>query len=211
MADNLALSRHVRVVSPQRMAGLRSGAKDDAAFFKTSSDSGIAYLLTGEILIGPKGFTVATRLTDTRAGTDIASNRVESASKADVIGASNQVAAAARRGLRIPLTEQVDTFNADFATQNSDAYEVYVQGLNAVSCLQVRGCGQAVQGGPREGAGLHDGEIPAGQRLCLDGRDRGSDKADQRRAWRGVAPSRSRGPVHPGTRRASSRAGTTMP
>jgi len=133
VADNLALSRHVRVVSPQRMAGLRSGAKDDAAFFKTSSDSGIAYLLTGEILIGPKGFTVATRLTDARSGTDVGSNRVEGASKADVIGASNQVAAAARRGLRIPLTEQVDTFNADFATENSEAYEIYVQGLNAVS------------------------------------------------------------------------------
>jgi eukaryotic-like serine/threonine-protein kinase len=133
VADSLALSRHVRVVSPQRMAGLRSGAKDDAAFFKTSSDSGIAYLLTGEILIGPKGFTVATRLTDARSGTDVASNRVEGASKADVIGASNQVAAAARRGLRIPLTEQVDTFNADFATENSEAYEIYVKGLNAVS------------------------------------------------------------------------------
>jgi len=136
VADSLTLSRHVRVVSPQRVAALRSDASSDAAFFKASAESGINFLLTGEILTGPKGFTVATRLTDTRSGTDVASNRVDSASKADVIGASNQVASAARRGLRIPLTEQVDTFNADFATQKIDAYEVYVQGLNAVSAYK---------------------------------------------------------------------------
>jgi tetratricopeptide (TPR) repeat protein len=89
--------------------------------------------VTGEILTGPSGFTVATRLTDTKAGTDVASNRADGASKSDVMGAANQVATAVRRGLRIPLTEGVDTFNADFATKNTEAYETYVKGLAAVS------------------------------------------------------------------------------
>ncbi|RPJ61882.1 MAG: serine/threonine protein kinase, partial [Acidobacteria bacterium] len=136
VADSLALSRHVRVVSPQRAAELRSGATDQGAFLKASSQSGISYMVTGEMLAGPGGFTVATRLTDTGAGTDIVSTRVDGASKSDVIGAANQVAAAVRRGLRVPLTEQVDTYTADFATQRTDAYEIYVQGLNAVSAYK---------------------------------------------------------------------------
>ena len=136
VADSLALSRHVHVVSPQRVAALRSGAADDAAFFKAAGESGLTYVLSGEIFTGPRGFTVATRLTHTRSGTEVGSNRVDSASKADIVGASIRVATSARRGLHIPLTEQVDTFNADFATQNTDAYEIYVQGLNAVSAYK---------------------------------------------------------------------------
>jgi tetratricopeptide (TPR) repeat protein len=92
--------------------------------------------VTGEILTGPSGFTVATRLTDTKAGTDVASNRADGASKSDVMGAANQVATAVRRGLRIPLTEGVDTYNADFATKNTEAYEIYVKGLSAVSAYK---------------------------------------------------------------------------
>jgi tetratricopeptide (TPR) repeat protein len=124
------------VVSPQRVAELRSAAKDDAAFFKAASEGGITHLVTGEILTGPTGFTVATRLTDTRAGTDLGSNRANGASESDIVGAANQVATSVRRGLRIPLTEGVDTYNADFATKNTDAYEIYVKGLAAVSAYK---------------------------------------------------------------------------
>ena len=173
VADSLALSRHVRVVSPQRAAALRSGTpRTRGHSSRLRARAASRTCVTGEMLTGPDGFTVATRLTDTGAGTDVVSTRVDGASKSDVIGASNEVAAAVSAGLRIPLTEQVDTYNADFATQKTDAYEIYVQGLNAVSAYKYDDAARLFQAVLAEGAGLHDGEVPPRERLRVHGRDR---------------------------------------
>jgi len=133
VADSLASSRHLRVVSPQRVAQLRQGAADDAAFMKAAAASGLAYVLTGEVLPAEGGFLVTSRLTDVRSGTQVASDRTPSTSASDVLGASNRIALAVKRGLRVPLTEGVDTYAADFATRNAPAYEAFVAGVSAMS------------------------------------------------------------------------------
>jgi serine/threonine-protein kinase len=138
VADGLALSRHVRVASPDRMAELRKASPDDAAFRRAAAESGVTHLLTGDVLAGPKGFTVTSRLVEAGSGTEITSRRVDSASRGDVVGASTEVTQAVKKGLRIPLVEGVDTFAADFATHNNEAYEAYVRGLAAISGYHYR-------------------------------------------------------------------------
>jgi tetratricopeptide (TPR) repeat protein len=133
VADSLASSRHLRVVSPQRVAQLRQGAADDAAFLQAAAGSGLAYVLTGEVLPADGGFLVTSRLTDLGSGTEVASDRTPSRSAADVLGTSNRIALAVKRGLRAPLTEGVDTYAADFATQHPPAYEAFVAGVTAMS------------------------------------------------------------------------------
>jgi tetratricopeptide (TPR) repeat protein/TolB-like protein len=138
VADGLALSRHVRVASPDRMAELRKASPDDAAFRRAAAESGVTHLLTGDVLTGPKGFTVTSRLVEAASGSEITSRRVDSASRGDVVGASTEVTQAVKKGLRIPLVEGVDTFAADFATHNNEAYETYVRGLGAWSGYHYR-------------------------------------------------------------------------
>ena len=138
VADGLALSRHVRVASPDRMAELRKASPDDAAFRRAAAESGVTHLLTGDVLSGPKGFTVHSRLVEAGTGNEITSRRVDSASRGDVVGASTEVTQSVKKGLRIPLVEGVDTFAADFATHNNEAYESYVHGLGAISTYRYR-------------------------------------------------------------------------
>ena len=138
VADGLALSRHVRVASPDRMAELRKASPDDAAFRRAAAESGVTHLLTGDVLSGPKGFTVHSRLVEAGTGNEITSRRVDSASRGDVVGASTEVTQSVKKGLRIPLVEGVDTFAADFATHNNEAYEAYVRGLAAISTYRYR-------------------------------------------------------------------------
>ncbi len=138
VADGLALSRHVRVASPDRMAELRRASPDDAAFRRAAAESGVTHLLTGDVLSGPKGFTVHSRLVEAGTGNEITSRRVDSASRGDVVGASTEVTQSVKKGLHIPLVEGVDTFAADFATHNNEAYESYVRGLGAISTYHYR-------------------------------------------------------------------------
>lgn len=138
VADGLALSRHVRVASPDRMAELRRASPDDAAFRRAAAETGVTHLLTGDVLSGPKGFTVHSRLVEAGTGNEITSRRVDSASRGDVVGASTEVTKSVKKGLHIPLVEGVDTFAADFATHNNEAYESYVRGLGAISTYHYR-------------------------------------------------------------------------
>jgi len=152
VADSLASSRHLRVVSPQRVAQLRQGAADDAAFMRAAAASGLAYVLTGEVLPADGGFLVSSRLTDVRSGTEAVSEQAPAASTAEVLGVSNRTALAVKRGLRVPLTEGVDTYAADFATQHASAYEAFVAGMAALSTYRydaaLAGFGDALAASP---------------------------------------------------------------
>jgi tetratricopeptide (TPR) repeat protein len=120
------------------MAELRKGAPDDAAFRRAAAEGGVTHLLTGDVLAGPKGFTVTSRLVETGSGNEVTSRRVDSASRGDVVGASTEVTQSVKKGLHVPLVEGVDTFAADFATHNNEAYEAYVRGLAAISTYHYR-------------------------------------------------------------------------
>ena len=133
VADGLAQSRHLRVVSMDRTLALRRGNADRAALQKAAAAAGIQYLLTGDILPGPAGLTVSTRLSDTRDGHELASGRADKLAPATLVGAADRIALVAKKGLGLPPTEGVDAYGADFVSKNPEAYESYVEGLHAVN------------------------------------------------------------------------------
>ena len=133
VADGLVPSRHVRVVSSDRMVALRKEHPDRAALLAASAAGGIQYLLTGDILQGAKGLTISARLSETKRGREVSAGRVDAPSPAALIGASDRIALVARKGLGLPPTEGVDAYGADFVSRNPDAYESYVAGLRAVN------------------------------------------------------------------------------
>jgi tetratricopeptide (TPR) repeat protein len=131
VTDNLAQSRHVRVVSPSRIQLLRKSISDPAALYKAMADGGIGFVVTGEILPGASGMTLSTRMSETKEGQDVASRRVDGLSKEALIRAADQIALAVKKGLNMPTTEGVDAYSADYASRNPAAYEAYVAGLQA--------------------------------------------------------------------------------
>ena len=132
VSDNLAQSRHVRVVSMDRMSTLVK-SHDGQLSAADAAAQDIAYLFSGEILPATEGYMVTGRLTDAAAEREIVSERLEAVGTEELISGSEQLASAIRRGLEIPPTESVDIYAADFAAGNPQAYEFYDQGLSALS------------------------------------------------------------------------------
>ncbi len=130
--DNLSQSRHVRVVSDDTLRSLLA-RHDGELGSEAAVEAGIDYLLKGEILKGASGLTVAARLTDTRAGSELASERLRDLTREELIPGADRLAKTVRRELSIPPDEEVDVYAADFASSNPAAYELYVAGLKAFS------------------------------------------------------------------------------
>ncbi len=132
VSDNLAQSRHLRVLSMDRMSSLMK-SHDGQLSAAEAAAQGIAYLFSGEILPAAEGYVVAGRLTDAAEEREIVSERLEAVGTEELIWGSEQLASAVRRGLEIPPTETVDIYAADFAAGNPEAYEFYDKGLSALS------------------------------------------------------------------------------
>ena len=126
---NLNQSKHLKPVSPARMADLKGQEDDRARLLNDAAKAGIRYLLTGTIFPDPQGLTVSFHLTDTRTGEDLASDSRKEASPEALFSAAEPIAVNARRAFRVPTEEQVDVFQADFAVGHPDAYNRYVTGL----------------------------------------------------------------------------------
>jgi tetratricopeptide (TPR) repeat protein/TolB-like protein len=133
VADNLAQSRHLRVVSADRTAALRKDNADRGALHRAAAAGGIGYLLTGDIREGPGGLTVSARVSDTRDGRELSAGRADGLSRPTLVGAADRVALVARKGLGLPPAEGVDAYGADFVSKNPEAYESYIEGLKAVN------------------------------------------------------------------------------
>lgn len=133
VADNLAQSRHVRIVSMDRVLSLRKEGGDRTQLGRDAAAAGIGFLLTGEIFPGPTGQTLTARLSKTKNGEEVSAKRVDGLTPATMITASDQIPVASRKGLGVPTTEAVDIYAADFATKNLEAYQSYVPGLRAMS------------------------------------------------------------------------------
>jgi len=130
--DNLAQSRHVRVVSMDRVQKLLDDHGGDLTS-AIAAEGAIDHLMTGEIMKGPDGLTVTARLTDTDEERELASKRLDGLSEQLLIQGSDEIAAAARHGLGVPPTESVDVYAADFASSNTAAYQAYIEGLTALT------------------------------------------------------------------------------
>jgi tetratricopeptide (TPR) repeat protein/TolB-like protein len=130
VADNLAQSAHVRVVSAETTAALKSRAGDSGRLTQAAARDGIDFLLTGEIVGESDAFSASARLTETGQNRETAARRIDGLTEKTLVGAADGLAVAARRGLGIPPTEGVDVFNADFLARNPEAYEDYMKGLD---------------------------------------------------------------------------------
>ncbi len=128
--DNLSQSRHLHVVSELRVAALRDAA-DPSELARHAAAAGIEALLTGEILPGAEGLTMAARLGATAGGRQLAARRVDGLAPEELLDTAAGVAREARKGLGVPPTEAVDIFAADFAAENPAAYDLYLRGLRA--------------------------------------------------------------------------------
>jgi tetratricopeptide (TPR) repeat protein/predicted Ser/Thr protein kinase len=133
VADSLAGSRHVRVVSLARMEALQKANPGTAELVRAAAQGGIGYLLTGEILPGQGGLTIAARLTETGKGEEVEARRIDNLTPETLLKSSDKVALVAKRGLRLPLTGGVDVYSGEFATRNTEAYEKYVLGLRELT------------------------------------------------------------------------------
>ena len=131
IADSLAQSRHIQVVSSSRIQILQEANPDPAALSKAMADGGIGYMVAGEILPEADTMTLTVRLSEAKSGRDITSRRLDGLTSKGLIRAADQIALAVRRGLNVPTTEGVDAYTADFASRNPEAYEAYVTGLKA--------------------------------------------------------------------------------
>ncbi len=132
--DGLAESRHLVVVSPRRwQAVMRTQSEGTAAndgVFASAAGAGIDYVISGEFLSGPDGLLLTARLTDVQGGIDLDANR----SSADLtpqtlLREADRLVLMAKTALKVPHTETVGSYSADFAVNNMSAYEAYVGGL----------------------------------------------------------------------------------
>ncbi len=130
VADALAPSRHLQVVSALRIEPLL-GAETPADLARRATEGGIGFLVTGEILPAGQGLILAVRLVATADGRQLASVKVDVSESPGLFEAADDAAREVRKGLGVPTTETVDVFAADFASDNPDAYELYLRGLTA--------------------------------------------------------------------------------
>ena len=127
--DNLTRSKYLRVVSPQKFRSIIGDATDVGLISELSEEEGIGFILGGEMLITPSGIAVTSRLSDTVGGIDLSARQTENLTAETLLSAAGPIAAQVKQGLKVPSTEQIDIFAADFATQNLSAYESYIAGL----------------------------------------------------------------------------------
>ena len=127
--DNLTRSKYIRVVSPQKFRSIVGDSSDMAQITELTAAQGIGFLLGGEMLITPGGISVTSRLSDTVGGVDLSARQTENLETETLLSAAIPIATQVKQGLKVPRTEQIDIFAADFATQNLSAYVSYIAGL----------------------------------------------------------------------------------
>jgi class 3 adenylate cyclase/tetratricopeptide (TPR) repeat protein/TolB-like protein len=131
--DGLAESRHVVVVSPRRwQAVLRSidsatATPDDV--LAAAERAGIDYVFSGEYLKVPEGLLLTARLSDVEGGVEINAGSAGNLDPSSMLAEAGRLVVLTKQGLRIPHTENVASFSADFAVNNMAAYEAYLGGL----------------------------------------------------------------------------------
>ena len=153
VADDLSQSRHLHVVSELRVVAL-GDASSLGDLGRRAGDAGIEVLLTGEILKGAEGLTLAARLGSTGDGRQLAARRLDGLGATDLLDAASEVAREARKGLGVPPAETVDIFAADFIAENPAAYDAYLQGLEAFASYRYEEAGRAFEAALEEAPGF---------------------------------------------------------
>jgi tetratricopeptide (TPR) repeat protein len=129
LRDELAESSEVVVLSQSRWSEIASKTESHEELHSAARKMGIDYLVEGNYQQLPGGLVFNARVEDVENDTQIQGIRLERSDAAGVISATSEIAMSIKRALKIPLTENVSRFAADFAVQNMDAYEAYIAGL----------------------------------------------------------------------------------
>jgi len=135
--DNLSRSRFLRIASPQKLKAIVGDATDELEIAELAAEQDIGFIMAGEMLMTPAGIYVSSRLTDTAGGVVLSAKQVENLEPATILEAAGPIAAQIRRGLGVPREEQVDVFVADFAIDNQEAYERYVDGITHLAEFEI--------------------------------------------------------------------------
>ncbi len=127
--DKLAQSRQLITVSKPRWESIRRNSSDDDALHRAATETGIDYVLSGELLPSPGGLVLTARLSDLNRGTDNFAYSFEDLTPEQVLARADGIASLAKQGVGVPPEETVDSFAADVALDNIGAYQSYVSGL----------------------------------------------------------------------------------
>ena len=141
--DDLSRSRFLRIASPQKLQAIIADSPNELDVASLAAEQDIGFVMAGEMLMTPGGIYVSTRLTDTSGGVVLSAKQVESLEPATILEAAGPIATQIRRGLGVPTEEQIEVYVADFAIDNLQAYELYVQGMRYLASWQVAEAEQA--------------------------------------------------------------------
>jgi tetratricopeptide (TPR) repeat protein len=138
LITDLSESHYVRVTSSQRIRDiLRLLGEEDAKVFDKEIAHGIArkagarWVLTGEILQEEPTYVVVSQLVDIPTGDVIASQRVESDTGEAIFPLVDRLTVEVKDDLSLPAkaADEVDRDVADVTTHSSDAYLLYLEGI----------------------------------------------------------------------------------
>ena len=126
----LAESQHAIVISQSRWNALTIEITSTESLSTMAREIGVDYLVDGEYIETPDGFVLTMHIEDLESRTEIHSSRMNLPDAAAAIASVPEYSTRIKQALRIPHTESVGTFEADFATENISAYEAYIAGLS---------------------------------------------------------------------------------
>jgi tetratricopeptide (TPR) repeat protein len=127
--DKLAQSSHLITVSKPRWESIRRSSPDEESLQRAAAETGIDYVLSGELLPSPGGLVLTARLSDLDRGTDNFAYSFQDLTPEQVLARADGIASLAKQGVGVPPEESVDSFAADVAVDNIGAYQAYVSGL----------------------------------------------------------------------------------
>lgn len=125
----LTESQHAIVISQSRWDVLTTEVTSTEALSTLAREIGVDYLIDGEYIETPDGIVLTIHIEDLESRTEIHSATTKMPDAAAAIASVPEHGMRIKQTLQIPHTENVGTFEADFATANVAAYEAYIAGL----------------------------------------------------------------------------------
>lgn len=95
--------------------------------------AGVDYLVEGDLWQTSAGIVISTRIKDLGTGTIIPAQRIEADTSEGVLAATPSLIRRVRQSLGLPYEERVGQLAANFAAANVSGYELYINGLDALS------------------------------------------------------------------------------
>ncbi len=130
--ENLAQSEFLHVVSPRRLRAIENSGDSQGQLeelVEATAQAGIRFLISGNILSTRSGYTVSVEVLDTADDTINSIGTYQELDEASALEKASLIAQAARKNFKVPQTERVDVFAANFASENTLAYQAFVAGL----------------------------------------------------------------------------------